>query len=301
MLTKNGRATAYTMHSRSARGFAVFAAFWAFLALFVPTPQASSLFPPSVKVPPVEEALQIAVARVDAKQITLDVLAAPAVYVYKHKFAVSSLKNSGLKLGKPIFPATERIDDETFGKVDVFRGAQQITLPYTGKAKTTLTVDLMACHGEAKVCYPPHRVKLDLQTGVAAVATALPASTATGAKPGVVVVSTEKALNDALRQSRGRYAMVDVWATWCAPCKQMEKTTLIDPDVRSLLDGQFVTIKVDVSKSGPDANALMKRFGLAGPPGFVFYGKDGKEVQGGRLMGYVAPEKFLAHLKLVTS
>jgi thioredoxin:protein disulfide reductase len=52
-----------------------------------------------------------------------------------------------------------------------------------------------------------------------------------------------------------------------------------------------------VTKTGADSVALLKRFDLVGPPGFAFFGKDGREMTELRLNGYIAPEAFLSQLK----
>jgi len=41
---------------------------------------------------------------------------------------------------------------------------------------------------------------------------------------------------------------------------------------------------------------LLKRFGLFGPPGIIFFGADGREVAGARVIGYQPADRFLATL-----
>jgi thiol:disulfide interchange protein DsbD len=106
-------------------------------------------------------------------------------------------------------------------------------------------------------------------------------------------------LDAILAKSAGKTVLLDFYADWCVACKEMEKLTFTDPDVREAFSSMLL-LQADVTANTSDDKALLKRFNLFGPPGIIFFGKQGQEVQGGRVIGYQAPEKFLQSLSRIT-
>ena len=93
--------------------------------------------------------------------------------------------------------------------------------------------------------------------------------------------------------------MLDFYADWCVSCKEMEKFTFHDPKVMDQLK-TMTLLQVDVTANTPDDLALMKRFGLFGPPGIIFFDRTGKELPDGKIVGFLDAAPFLDHInKLV--
>ncbi|MBM2854566.1 MAG: hypothetical protein HW417_1494 [Steroidobacteraceae bacterium] len=93
----------------------------------------------------------------------------------------------------------------------------------------------------------------------------------------------------------GKPAMLDFYADWCASCKEMEKYTFSDAEVQRALAG-FVLLKADVTANGPADQALLRRFGVYGPPTTAFFGAHGRECRAFRLVGYKPADEFREHL-----
>ncbi|MFS2080440.1 protein-disulfide reductase DsbD [Telluria sp. Tellsp131] len=108
-------------------------------------------------------------------------------------------------------------------------------------------------------------------------------------------IKTVDQLDAALAATGGRTAMLDFYADWCVSCKEMEKLTFVDPAVKARL-ANTVLLQVDVTANDADDRALLKRFGLFGPPGIILFDKQGKEIPDSRVIGYQDANKFLGSL-----
>lgn len=94
-----------------------------------------------------------------------------------------------------------------------------------------------------------------------------------------------------LASAAGKPVMVDFYADWCISCKEMEKKTFSNPAVQeSLRDA--VLLQADVTANDDQDQALMKRFGIVGPPSMLFFSPSGAELSQYRLVGFLEPERF---------
>lgn len=89
----------------------------------------------------------------------------------------------------------------------------------------------------------------------------------------------------------GRPVLLDFYADWCVACKELERDTFPDPQVRARLAG-FVRLQADVTANSADDRALLRRYGLVGPPAILFFGADGRERAELRTVGFVGPAPF---------
>lgn len=102
---------------------------------------------------------------------------------------------------------------------------------------------------------------------------------------------TDAALAEA--SAAGRPVVIDFFADWCLPCKELEKFTFTDPQVRKALDG-WVLLKADLTKSAsPEVAALRTKWSIQGVPTIVFLGPDGKESKP-RVVQFEKPGAFLS-------
>jgi len=113
-------------------------------------------------------------------------------------------------------------------------------------------------------------------------------------------VNSSIELDDAVRAATGRPVLFDFYADWCVTCKEMEHFTFTDPQVRSRLD-RMLMLQVDVTANLDEHKALLRRFGLFGPPGIVFFDQHGKEIQNLHVIGFQSAQDFSSTLDRVLS
>ncbi|MBV8467058.1 MAG: protein-disulfide reductase DsbD [Burkholderiales bacterium] len=107
-------------------------------------------------------------------------------------------------------------------------------------------------------------------------------------------VASPAELDAALVKAKGRPVMLDFYADWCVSCREMEAQTFSDARVQQQL-GKFILLKADVTANTAEQQALLKRFGLFGPPGTIFFGHDGRD-NGRRLVGFEPADAFIKRL-----
>jgi thiol:disulfide interchange protein len=85
-------------------------------------------------------------------------------------------------------------------------------------------------------------------------------------------------------------AMVDVFATWCAPCKLLDENVFSRADVAAASE-DFVTIRVD----GDENPELVAKLGVSGYPTVLFLTPEGEEI--GRSLGAVSYDVMLGEMR----
>jgi thiol:disulfide interchange protein DsbD len=91
-----------------------------------------------------------------------------------------------------------------------------------------------------------------------------------------------------------RPVIIDFYAAWCAPCRELDETTFHDAAVVKQAQNGFVMIKVDVTKGGnPTHERLLQEYAIKGVPTVVFINADGKECHDLRLLDFLPPDQML--------
>jgi len=86
---------------------------------------------------------------------------------------------------------------------------------------------------------------------------------------------------------------VDVYADWCGPCKQMERTVFPSDSVHDLLTKRFVLAKIN----GDDpilGDSLKKQFGIRAYPTYIILSPSGRERK--RRVGFVNKTSLVSWL-----
>lgn len=98
-------------------------------------------------------------------------------------------------------------------------------------------------------------------------------------------------------QREGVPLLVDFTANWCMACKELDRITFADPEVRREA-GRFLAVKVDASvDDDPQIVATLKDHAVKGLPTVLLFDSRGQEAH--RFTDFVKVETFLSALRSV--
>ena len=112
-------------------------------------------------------------------------------------------------------------------------------------------------------------------------------------------VKSEAELQQVLAENNKPLVMLDLYADWCVACKEFEKETFTDPSVQKAF-GDMLLLQVDMTKNSEENRALMAKYKVLGLPTILFFNRDGKEIDGSRVTGFMPPVEFLQWIEKIS-
>ena len=112
-------------------------------------------------------------------------------------------------------------------------------------------------------------------------------------------VKSEAELQQVLAENNKSLVMLDLYADWCVACKEFEKETFSDPSVQKAF-GDMLLLQVDMTKNSEENRALMTKYKVLGLPTILFFNRDGKEIEGSRVNGFMPPVEFLQWIEKIS-
>lgn len=97
----------------------------------------------------------------------------------------------------------------------------------------------------------------------------------------------QEALNKAKQENK--LIFLDIYATWCGPCKLLKKKTFTDKEVAAYFNKNFINVSIDgEAGAGPE---LARKYNVRGYPSLIFLKHDGSLIN--QALGYYKPKDFL--------
>lgn len=138
--------------------------------------------------------------------------------------------------------------------------------------------------------------RLALLAALAFAATVPPAG---GVDAQGIVFSEGTPFAEVLRRARTekKPVMLDAYAVWCGPCKQLDRMTFADPTVGAWARKNVVAAKVDAEKG--EGRRVAQRYAIRAFPTILFLDASGNELD--RISGVFPPADFIKAAELILS
>jgi thiol:disulfide interchange protein DsbD len=114
--------------------------------------------------------------------------------------------------------------------------------------------------------------------------------------PGVVWQAYSATIMEQARQ-QGQPVIIDFYAAWCAPCRELDEITFHDPMVVAE-SKQFLMVKIDLTTDeNPEYQKLLQDYNVKGVPTVVFLDGNGQERHDLRLVEFMKPNEFIVRMQ----
>ncbi|SFI10833.1 thioredoxin family protein [Halpernia frigidisoli] len=103
---------------------------------------------------------------------------------------------------------------------------------------------------------------------------------------------SQKPFAELMAQAKAEKKLIflDAYASWCGPCKLLEKNVFPKPAVRDFFNKTFINTHIDMEKGeGP---GIAQKYMIRSYPSLLFINGDGEIIQ--KALGYMGEEDFLA-------
>lgn len=90
--------------------------------------------------------------------------------------------------------------------------------------------------------------------------------------------------------------ILDFYADWCLPCKELDHRTFADDRVVALSQ-HFAMLRLDLTRRQPHQNKILRHYRVRGVPSVIFFNSKGIELTGLRVDAFIAADEFRARMQ----